>query len=309
MKLLTPTRPAELPTEALLARLRCRRAAILVDLKRVDLDHVAADQMTADHVTDAPATDVVYWVYKRLNSRLRKRLAAFLDLLAMRNLILALRYTLAGETPPATLLNNSLLAEPLQRLVTTTEETETTIARLEAALSSDYPFAVGLTATYRNQGPGGVEEQLADGILQHGLARTRNDILKGVLRYLVDMRNCLMINKLWRWQVSQAPPLATGGMLTVTSLQSVWAEHDSERFSSLVARLAGEPLTGTEAIGMEQSLLRGLSRLLRRTGRDPLGLTVIIEYLWLAQLAVHNQLLRQTLALDRQELLEEVLLQ
>ncbi len=298
MKLLTPTRPAELPTEALLARLRCRRAAILEDL-----DHVAAD-----YATETPATDVASWVYKRLNNRLRKRLAPFLGLLAMRNLILALRYTLAGEAPPATLLNNSLLAEPLQRLVTTTEETETTIAQLETALTGDYPFAVGLTATYRNQGPGGVEQQLADGILQHGLVRTRNDILKGVLRYLVDMRNCLMINKLWRWQVNQAPPLATGGMLTTTSLQRVWAEHDSDRFTRLVSRLAGEPLTSTEAIGMEQSLLKGLSRLLRRSGRDPLGLTVIIEYLWLAQLAIHNQLLRQTLALDREELLEEVLL-
>ena len=59
---------------------------------------------------------------------------------------------------------------------------------------------------------------------------------------------------------------------------------------------------------MEQCLLRGLSRLLKRAGRDPLGLTVIIEYLWLVQLAIHNQLLRQTLALDREELLEEVLL-
>ena len=293
MKLLTLTRPTELPVEALLARLRCRRAAI---------------NLAADHGTDTPATDVVYWVYKRLNSRMRKRLEPFLDLLAMRNLILALRYTLADETPPASLMNNSLLAEPLQRLVMATEETENTIAQLEAALTKDYPFAVGLTATYQNQGPGGVEQQLADGILQHGLARAGNDILKGTLRYLVDMRNCLMINKLWRWQVSQAPPLTTGGMLATTSLQRIWATHDSDRLTRLTTRLTGEPLISTEAIGMEQSLLRGLTRLLRRAGRDPLGLAVIIEYLWLAQLAVHNQLLRQALAPDRGELLEEVLL-
>ena len=293
MKLLTPTRPAELPAEALLARLRCRRAAI---------------NLAADRGTDTPATDVIYWVYKRLNSRLRKRLTPFLDLLAMRNLVLTLRYTLAGETPPAALLNNSLLTRPLQHLVTTTEETETTIAQLEAALASDYPFVVGLTATYQNQGPGGVEQQLADGILQHGLARAGNDILKATLRYLVDMRNCLMINKLWRWQVNQAPPLTAGGMLATTSLQRVWAAHDSDRLARLTTRLAGGPLVSTEAIGMEQCLLRGLTRLLRRAGRDPLGLAVVIEYLWLAQLAVHNQLLRQALAPDREELLEEVLL-
>ena len=76
----------------------------------------------------------------------------------------------------------------------------------------------------------------------------------------------------------------------------------------MTSRLAGEPLIATETIGMEQSLLRGLTRLLRRAGRDPLGLAVIIEYLWLTQLAVHNQLLRQALAPDREELLESVLL-
>lgn len=293
MKLLTPTRPAELPAEALLARLRCRRAAI---------------NLTAEHVTEVPATDVVRWLYKRLNGRLRKRLVPFLDLLAMRNLVLALRYTLAGEPPPTTLANNALLAEPLQRLVVRAGEADKTMAQLEAALSSDYPFVAGLAVTYGNQGPGGVEQQLADGILQHGLTQTGNETLKGALRYLIDMRNCLMINKLWRWQVNQAPPLTEGGSFATTSLQRVWAAHDSERLIGLTTRLAGEPLLSTEAIGMEQSLLRGLTRWLRRAGRDPLGLSVIIEYLWLAQLAIHNQLLRQALAIDREELLGEVLL-
>jgi hypothetical protein len=293
MKLLAPTRPAELPAEALLARLRCRRAAL---------------KLAADHVPDSPATDFVCWVYKRLNRRLRSRLAPFLDLLAMRNLILTLRYTFVGDTAPVVLLSSSLLADPLKHLVTTTEETETTIAKLEVALASNYPFVAGLTSTYQNQGPGGVEQQLTEGILLHCLARAKHDVLKGTLRYLIDMRNCLMINKLWRWQVSQAPPLTTGGMLATTSLQRIWVAHDSDRLTSLTTRLAGEPLASTETIGMEQTLLRGLTRLLRRGGRDPLGLAVIIEYLWLAQLAVHNQLLRQALAPDREELLESVLL-
>lgn len=294
MKLLTPTQPAELPKEALLARLRCRRAAI--------------DLRAANHATEAPPADVVLWVYRRLNRRLRTRLEPFLDLLAMRSLILALRYTLAGETPPATVLNPSLLAGPLKRLVTMTEESEAAIAQLEAVLAKDYPFVAGLTATYRRQGPGGVEQQLADGILQHGLARTDNDLLKATLRYLVDMRNCLMINKLWRWQVSKTPPLTPGGRYATSSLQRIWANHDSDRLARLVTRLTGKPLTSTDVVCMEQCLLSGLTRFLRLAGRDPLGLAVIIEYLWLAQLAVHNQVLRQALAADREELLEEVLL-
>ena len=59
---------------------------------------------------------------------------------------------------------------------------------------------------------------------------------------------------------------------------------------------------------MEQLLYKGLMRILRRAGRDPLGLAVIIEYLWLTQIAQHNRILRQALAPDRETLLQEVLL-
>ena len=63
-----------------------------------------------------------------------------------------------------------------------------------------------------------------------------------------------------------------------------------------------------EAIHLEQTLIKGLTRLLRQAGRDPLGLGVVIEYLWKIQLAAHNQVLRKTLAEDRAELFEETLL-
>jgi hypothetical protein len=193
-------------------------------------------------------------------------------------------------------------------LTTTTEDAETTVAKLEAILAKDYPFIVKLASTYRNQGPGGVEQQLADGILQHGLVRAGNDILKVTLCYLIDMRNFLMINKFWRWRVNQAPLLTAGGKTETTILQRIWATHDSDRLSRLTTRLAGEPLISAKAVGIEQSLLNGLTRLLRRAGRDPLGLAVVIEYLWRAQLAVHNQVLRKSLGPGREELLEEVLL-
>lgn len=296
MKLLDLTKPAELPTEALLARLRSRRA---------ELDLV-------DPVVTVPE-EAAGWVYQRLNRRLRKRLEPFLELLAMRNLILQLRYALAGEMPPATILSNALLAKPLRRLVATTEESEPLVAQLEALLVNDYPFTAGLTATFRDQGPGGVERQLADGILRDGLERSRNPPLKRTLRYLIDMRNCLMLSKLWRWQVSQPPPFTAGGDIDPTRLQRIWADQDNDRLIRLTARLAGEPFKSGErndggTLGMEQSLLHGLTRLLLRAGRDPLGLAVIIEYLWRVEIAIHNKLLHQTLSADRQELLEEVLL-
>jgi len=295
MKLLDSTKPAELPAEALLARLRSRRAGI-------DL----LDPATAG------STDATLWVYQRLNRSLRRRLEPFFELLAMRNLILRLRYLLAGEQPAAR-LNNTLLAGSLRQLLVSIGENETLIAQLEAALVSDYPFTSGLTVTYREQGPGGMERQLTDGILADALERSRNDLLKRVLSYLIDMRNCLMLSRLWCWQVKQLPPLTGGGTLDRNNLQRIWASHDSERLARLTERLTGEPLRSGKmntrvTIGMEQAFLSGLTSLLRRLGRDPLGAAVIIEYLWRNELAIHNQWLRQTLGEDRETLFEEVLL-
>ena len=59
MQLLAMTQPAELPTDALLARLRSRRSAIDLAAKR-DLE--------------AAPGEIVDWVYRRLNKQLRKRL-------------------------------------------------------------------------------------------------------------------------------------------------------------------------------------------------------------------------------------------
>lgn len=292
MKLLYATKPAELPSDALLARLRGRRSEI----------NLSADIAEAQVITPSN------WVYQRLNRRLRKRLSPFLDLLATRNLTLALRYVLVGEPPAVALINDSLLNQPLLKLLTSNREPDVIVSQLEAILIEDYPFVSGLNQTYRSQGPGGVEQQLTEGALQQGVKTAGDPLLERVLRYLVDLRNLLTINKLWNWQVGQAPTLAAGGSIPPASLQRVWAAKDQERLTRLVTKRAGMTQAETTAVKMEQLLFKGLMRMLRRAGRDPLGLAVIVEYLWLTQLAQHNLVLRQALSPDHETLLQEVLL-
>ena len=120
MQLLATTQPAELPSDALLARLRCRRAAI---------------DPASDRTTEAAPGEIVAWVYRRLNRSLRKRLGPFLDLLAMRHLILAMRYLLAEEDPPESIRQNELLAKPLQELMMI-PDAATSVARLDSRLMS-----------------------------------------------------------------------------------------------------------------------------------------------------------------------------
>ncbi|MEJ2471425.1 MAG: hypothetical protein P8Y96_09930 [Desulfuromonadales bacterium] len=288
MKLLATTRPSEWPSETLLARLRSRRA-----------------QVNTHEVALGEAID---WVYRHLNKTLRKRLEPFLDLLAMQQLILLGRYQLAGEPPPESLQSRILLAAPLREVMAVTAPAEARVGQLEAALVTDYAFARGLRDRWQNQGPGGFEQQLVSGILQRGLRRAGPGVLTSVLRYLVDMRNLLSIAKFWRWQVHQSPPLLDDGALPAARLQRVWAERDEARFLLLAGRRAGEAVADPHATRLEQALVKGLSRLLRRAGRDPLSPAVIIDYLWRVQQAAHNRLLEKTLPADRSALLTEVLL-
>ncbi len=293
MILLATTQPSELPTDALLARLRYRRATTM---------------MKGDQPLAATLGDIIDWVYQRLNNPLRRRLRPFLEILAMRHMVLALRYRLVEDMPPEALMRHALLAEPFKKLLISSNDARWLITKLEEALVQDYPFVSGLAKTYLQQGPGGVEQQLAGGILGHAINRADNPVCQSVLRYLIDMRNLLVIRKFWRWQVSQPPAFVTGGSFSLDVLRRTWSLHDETRLATMTRQLAGESARDSQTINLEQALLSGMTKHLRTIGRDPLGIGVIIEFLWRVQLAQHNQLLQRNLSVDRQDLLEEVLL-
>ncbi len=299
MKLLTPTPPAELPGEALLARLRCRRAGI---------DLTGRSQMSQDHAPGQPLPQAVDWVYRRLNARLKKQLEPYLDLLAVRSLVLMLRYRLAGEPLPLALEREPLLNIQIKKLLTPDLEPELIVVNLARSLQVEYPFFENLATTWRRQGPGGVEQQLLSGILRHSLSTTRDATVRKAIRYLLDMRNLLIVMKFWRWRISTPPELTVGGQLTAENLLRIWKNHDTRRLATLASSMVGVPTVECEATVMERHLLSGLGRQLQRAGRDPLSVGVILDYLWRAQLASYNHILRQTLTPDSEELLEEVML-
>lgn len=280
MKLLVAAAPSELPTEALLARLRGRRAALRAD-------------------DDFPAEAVTGWIYRRLNNRLRRDLTPCLDLLALRTLIVSLRHALAGEAPPEALQRDGLLAAPLHRLTGAAYSSETLMAKLEEALGGDYPFAKGLAGIHRQQGPGGVEQRLVLGLLQHGLARSRNHVVCWLLGSVIDLRNGLAIMKHWQWQIATPPVFAHGGTLTTDLLLRTFSGGNRER----LAHMLGTPGATRHTAALEQALLAKLTGRLRQAARDPLGLAVVLESLWCAQLALHNRALRRNPAARGETLL------
>lgn len=279
--LLTLPSPAELPAEALFARLRARRAALAPSGTGIG--------------PPEPAT-VLAWLWPRLEGSLRTGLLPYLEIEAMLCLRLALRYRLSDETVPAGLLYQPWLAKELGRLLTQPGDARAMLAQLEQWLTPDYPFAAGLAKGYLTQGPGQVERQLTTGILIHSLTRARVPVVRMTIRFLTDLRNLLAVLRHWRWQLRAAPALLPGGEVEATILARVWADTDKARFEQLAARLSGRPLMDLEPRAAERELLSGLTRRLRLAGRDPLSLGLVIDYVWRCQLATRNHLLQQSAA-------------
>ncbi len=276
--LLAPPPPAELPAEALLARLRARRAALALH--------------GADNGGPTPEAAMA-WLHPRLGGALHAGVAPYLEIEAMHCLLLALRHRLAGTSVPPGLLRQPWLAAKLPVLLEQPGEARAVVTRLEAWLSPAYPFVAGLTAGYLDQGPGRLEQQLAGGILGQSLGRACVPVVAMTVRFLIDLRNLLAVLRHWRWHLRVAPGLLAGGELAPAILTRAWAAGDTATIGRLTTQLAGADRADLEPRAAERQLLGGLTRRLRRAGRDPLGSGVILDYLWRCKVATCNRTLRQ----------------
>lgn len=275
--LLAPPPCHELPAETLLARLRARRAA---------LDRSGAG--------GGPTPEALLsWLHPRLERPLRQALRPYLELEAMRYLLLALRHRLGGEPVPPALLHQAWLAPELADLLDRPGEAATVAAELETWLVGDYPFAAGLTEGYLRQGPGRVEQQLAAGLLAAALPAARVPAVHMAVRFLTDLRNLLAVLRHWRWRLRTPPRLLPGGEVASALLARAWAGNDRTTVERLASRLAGAVVTELEPRAVERQLLGGLSRRLREAGRDPLGAGVVIDTLWRCRVAARNRALRE----------------
>jgi len=272
------------PIDFLLARVRYRRALI---------DVSGGQAPWLGQSSEEGLQKALQWLYCRLPAVSYRQLRPYFELIGGRSLVMALRLhrAEAGEALRR-LLQQSLLQRDIIDLFLQTEEPDKLVSRLEVALILEYPELAGLATTYAGQGPGGVEEQVAAGLLRRACLKARTASLKALVARLVDLRNILSVGKYWRWQMAQEPPLVRGGMVEPERLRRFWSGRDETGLAQLVARLAhqGGPLP-QDVRGMELCLLQGATAEMRRFGKDPLGTGLLLDYLWRCQVAARNHAL------------------
>lgn len=283
MKLLREIEATGPPRDYLFARIRYRRSALDISGRgRWGAASEPHQALRAEYV----------WVYGQLERRLRQDLLPFFEYVELRTLVIALRYLAAEEQAAMRAqLKFSLLQPQLQNVLLDAQPVAPLVAVLERLLSSEYRSFAGLSQVYLRQGPGGLEQALLGGFLQQSVTQWHRRPLRELLRYLLDMRNLLALYKHLHWQVPLAPPLLPGGTLELGHCESLWANRDLAALMDMVRKTATQP-GDPEAIGVEDFLFQGLSTRLRRAGRDPLQLGLVLDYLWRCQLATRNRGLR-----------------
>ncbi|HEY5674458.1 MAG TPA: hypothetical protein VIR78_12180 [Malonomonas sp.] len=280
MKLLREIAIVGAPDDYLYARIRSRRAA---------LDTSGRGSWSGPAEPRLALRAEYRWVYSQLNQRSRRKLLPLFEYAELRTLVIALRYLAAEEHSEKTAqLQLSLLQPQLRKLLLGTEPISVVLSALQRMLAADYPYFSGLLETYLRQGPGGLEQALLGGCLQRAVKTTRCRPVRELLVYLLDMRNLLAVYKHLHWQVTAPPPLLSGGELETALLKKIWAAGDLSGLLNLVVKRAGQP-GDPEKTGVEDFLLQGLSSKLRRGGREPLQLALLLDYLWRCQLAARNR--------------------
>lgn len=301
MELLQGVEDRGCPADYLLARIRGRRARLIEDWQPF-LSAPLPPQYLEEAVWEMLLRELA-WVYWRMNGNLRGVFAPLFQYLELRTLFLCLRNKAASEQQKVeSLLSLSLLSRKLKGRLVKSEDVLAAVAGVEEVLAAADRSFKGLGKIYAQEGPRAFEQAVTDRFLRHTVGAGPHPALGRFFGYLIDSRNVLGLYKRLRWGVKAPPAFLAGGRLREVLLRQVWEQKDLSGLDRLISRLTGTgPKVGAK---VEQALLTGMTRMLRRGGRDPLQVGVILDYLWRCQVEARNLSLLLSVEEGAREVLE-----
>ena len=294
MALLSRQPFAGYPDEYLLARLRGRRA---------DPGNERHSPATVAGMTDADAWDRVRneycWVYRQMNPGLRLTFAPLFLWFELRTIILCLRFCRGGERVKAAgLLPASLLAKRVQQALGAEGEPASVVDALAILLTPVAGPYRDLGTLYRQTGGRAVEEQIVSLYLERMAVMPLHPLLREFFSSLIDLRNLITLAKQIRWQIAAPQAFIPGGEITPKRLGTALTEGTAAGIAPLLAALPDMEALPQERLNPEPQLFRWLTRKVRRLGRDPFGVGLVLDYLWRCYVEAHDL----SLAIHGQEL-------
>jgi vacuolar-type H+-ATPase subunit C/Vma6 len=306
------------PAEYLLSRIRGRRSRLIRDWRQLlagtppaeylasPLYHGFVRERTLDGLWRSLLTEQD-WVFGQMEEALRETLAPYLLYAELRTVLICLRLLEGGKAQLiGEALAESLLDERMQEALNS-REPEDAVARIEEALVPLSGVFRNLAAVYRDGGLRTLEHQLIRCFLLAMRERRLHPVLREFFVRIIDARNILALAKSLRFGAKDPSVFLEGGTIAAGRLRELQERGDFQAVPVAVRQASGLAITATEATQVEVALYRGITRFLRREGRDPLGTAVVLEYLWRCSLEVTNLgVLFAAKDLTREELVAEL---
>ncbi len=217
------------------------------------------------------------WIYIQMNGTLRSIFRRFFIYSELRTIFMCLRYKKGEYEKIKELLCFSLLSDDLKELLRGDPDMMTAIKGIEDAFLSISDRFGGLKEMFMKDGLRGLEQGSTNVYLENTIDSKLHHTIRDFFVYIIDSKNIIAVYKHIRWKMHDYPSFINGGSVKEARLRRIFERQDISGIASLVQKLTG---IITDAVNIENSLLKGISRFLRKTAKDPLCIGVILDHLW-----------------------------
>lgn len=281
------------PTDYLAARVRSRRAALIADERgaRASRPVVAVSD---EAIWGAMLTEFD-WLRRQMNPRLRCDFAPVFMLFGIKTLVLCLRSKAAERHQEIErLLRHDLLADELREALRRAPDAAAAAKAIAAAFGAVLEDAHGLEAAYADGGLKAFETRLTRDYLQYVAAVRLHPAVHRFFTAFIDLRNLMTLYKHLRWGFQDPAAFVPGGTVDAARLREASASGDSGYLDACVGRMTGDaaPAAVVGEAALESRLLGGLTRALRRAGREGDEVELILDYVWSLYVQARNRALR-----------------
>jgi hypothetical protein len=298
MRELLLTMPEGPPADYLVARIRGRRALLVPDWEILLLApeplgalpaapwRPGANDVGKDNAWQALQREYCR-VFAMMEERLRRLFVPFFWLAELRTVTIMLRNRTGDREPDGELLRHSLLADGLKEALCNHSGVAASVEALSKLLKGVNVNFSRLPQIFTNGGLKALEEELSAISLEWFAGTANNPHIARLMALLIDGRNLSSLAKQLHWRMETPPRLLAGGSISLMALKSMFHAADADGVARLAARLGRDCSKSTPG-AVQNEVLGGQGKTLRRIGRDPDGIGTILDYLWRCGMETRN---------------------
>ncbi len=300
MELLRDLEDRGYPVEYLLSRIRGRRSRLISDWRPLIYDAAPMEYLASSRyqgfVRERTPEGLwrsllreYRWVYTQMNGTYRELFRPYFLYAELRTIFICLRHLEHEQSGRINeLLEDSLLSDDVAAILSGSVDTAAAVQGIERAFLALSERFRGLAAALDSEGLRGVEQRLTNTYLALVGAANLPPLMKAFFIRLIDSRNIMSAFKYLRMEKQAHPVFIAGGTIPETEFASIIGKSDLSRVNALVRGFSGLKGEAFDTTRVETSLYKGITRFLKKEGREPFGAGPILDYLWKCSLEVMN---------------------